>query len=40
MLTAPVRLVEWHVTELTHDANAAPRAARIRSGILRGTTQR
>jgi predicted metalloprotease with PDZ domain len=39
-LNAPVRLVEWHSTELTFDAAATPRAARIRSGILRGITDR
>ncbi len=40
MLTAPVRLVPWTTTELRYDAAAASRAARIRSGILRGTTDR
>lgn len=37
-LQAPVRLVEWHVSELRYDTGAAPKAARIRSGILQGTT--
>jgi predicted metalloprotease with PDZ domain len=39
-LHAPVRLVEWHSTELTYDPGAGPKAARIRSGILRGSTGR
>jgi predicted metalloprotease with PDZ domain len=39
-LHAPVRLVDWHVTELTYDSSASPKAARIRSGILRGITER
>ena len=39
-LQAPVRLVDWHSTDLTFDATASSKAARIRSGILRGTTDR
>lgn len=39
-LDAPVRLVDWHVNEVTYDAGASPKAARIRSGILRGATDR
>jgi len=39
-LAVPVRLVEWAVPSLTFDPAAAPKATRIRSGILRGTTDR
>jgi predicted metalloprotease with PDZ domain len=39
-LDAPVRLVDWHLNELTYVDGASPKAARIRSGILRGATDR
>ncbi|HTT68799.1 MAG TPA: hypothetical protein VMF70_12300 [Gemmatimonadales bacterium] len=39
-LDVPVRLETWTNSAMTYDAGASAKAARIRSGILRGTTER
>jgi len=39
-LDIPVRLETWTNSAMTYDAAATPKAIRVRSGILRGTTDR